>query len=174
MLKKITLLLVICALPLGAMAQQKFGHVNTQEIIPLMPEFAQARTELEAMGKKYDEELQRSQEEFTRKYQELVQQADSLPRNILERRQKELQDIDQRNQQFQQEASQNMQQAQSDKMTPILQKLDAAIQAVGKAEGYLYIFDLGVASAIGRAPIPYIGSGSTDLTPRVKTELGIK
>jgi outer membrane protein len=156
------------------MAQQKFGHVNTSEIIPLMPEYTQAQTELNAMGKEYDDELKRTQEEFTRKYQELVQQADSLPKNILERRQKELQDMEQRNQDYIQEANQNMQRAQSEKMTPILQKLDAAIQAVGKADGYLYIFDLGVAGVIGRAPIPYIGSGSTDLTARVKAELGIK
>ena len=40
-------------------------------------------------------------EEFNKKYQELVAQQDSLPRNILERRQKEVQDMYQRQQQFQ-------------------------------------------------------------------------
>ena len=47
-------------------------------------------------------------------------------------------------------------------------KLDEAIQAVGKAEGVVYIFDL------ARTPIPYVGAQSVDVTAKVKTQLGIK
>ena len=53
-------------------------------------------------------------------------------------------------------------------MAPIYKKLDEAIQAVGKAEGVIYIFDL------ARTSIPYIGTESIDLTAKVKTQLGIK
>lgn len=35
-----------------------------------------------------------------------------------------------------------MQKAQQDAMAPIYKKLDEAIQAVGKTEGVVYIFDL--------------------------------
>ena len=38
MLKKIALLVVLFALPLGAMAQ-KFAHMNSQEVIVVMPEY---------------------------------------------------------------------------------------------------------------------------------------
>ena len=137
MLKKIALLVVMFALPLGAMAQTKFAHMNSQEVIVTMPEYTKA-------------------------------QADSLPKNIAERRQKELQDMAQRQEQFQQEAYQSMQKAQQDAMTPIYKKLDEAIQAVGKAEGVVYIFDL------ARTPIPYVGAQSVDVTAKVKTQLGIK
>jgi len=51
---------------------------------------------------------------------------------------------------------------------PIYKKLDEAIQAVGKAEGVIYIFDL------ARTPIPYVSSESVDVTAKVKTQLGIK
>lgn len=167
MLKKIALLIVLFALPLGAMAQ-KFAHMNSQEVVSLMPEFTKAQADLEAMSKQYTEEMQRSQTEFNKKVQEFQQQADSLPRNIAERRQKELQDMAQRQEEFQQEAYQNMQKANQDAMVPIYRKLDEAIQAVGKAEGVIYIFDL------ARTPIPYVGSESIDLTAKVKTQLGIK
>ena len=70
--------------------------------------------------------------------------------------------------QFQQEAYQSMQKAQQDAMAPIYQKLDEAIQAVGKAEGVVYIFDL------ARTPIPFVGAQSVDVTAKVKTQLGIK
>lgn len=167
MLKKIVLAIML-ALPLGAMAQTKFGHMNSQEIITIMPEFTKAQADLDAMSKQYQTEMQRTQEEFTKKYQEFLAQADSLPKNIAERRQKELQDMSQRQEQFQQEAYQSMQKAQQDAMTPIYQKLETAVQAVGKAEGVIYIFDM------ARTPLAYIGTESIDLTAKIKAQLGIK
>ena len=167
MLKKIALLVVLFALPLGAMAQ-KFAHMNSQEVIVVMPEYTKAQADLDAMSKKYQLEMERTHSEFNKKLQEFQQQADSLPRNIAERRQKELQEMAQRQEEFQQEAYQSMQKAQQEALAPIYKKLDDAIQAVGKAEGVVYIFDL------ARTPIPYVGAESVDVTTKVKTQLGIK
>lgn len=167
MLKKIALLVVVFALPLGAMAQ-KFAHMNSQEVVSLMPEFTKAQAELETLSNQFAAELKGSQEEFNKKLADFQAQVDSLPRNIAERRQKELQDMAARQEQFQQEAYQSMQKAQQDAMVPIYKKLDEAIQAVGKAEGATYIFDL------ARTPIPYVGPGSVDVTAKVKAQLGIK
>ena len=159
-------------LPMGVFAQStlKFGHMTSTEIIPTMPEYTKALSELQALEKNYTDEIQRTQEEFSKKYQEFQQAIakDSLPPNIAERRQKELQDMAERQQQFQQEAEQGMQKAQQEKMTPIYKKLDDAIKAVGAAEGVIYIFDL------ARTPIPYVGAQSIDLTAKVKAQLGIK
>ena len=171
MLKKIALVLML-ALPMGVFAQNlKFGHINAQEIVSAMPEFAKAQSDIEALDKQLTSELQRTQEEFNKKYQEFQQAIakDSLPGNIAERRQKELQDMMQRQEQFQQEAQQQMQKAQADAMAPIYKKLDDAIKAVGAAEGVIYIFDP------ARTPVAYVNeSQSINLTPKVKTQLGIK
>ena len=70
MLKKIALLVVMFALPLGAMAQTKFAHMNSQEVIVTMPEYTKAQADLDAMSKEYQTEMQRTQEEFNKKYQE--------------------------------------------------------------------------------------------------------
>ena len=110
MLKKIALVLML-ALPMGVFAQNlKFGHINAQEIVSAMPEFAKAQSDIEALDKQLTSELQRTQEEFNKKYQEFQQAIakDSLPANIAERRQKELQDMMQRQEQFQQDAQQQM------------------------------------------------------------------
>jgi len=170
MFKKIALLILL-ALPMGISAQAlKFGHMNSQEVIVAMPEFSKAEAEMEALQKKYGEEMQRTQEEFNKKVQEFRKALaeESLPQNIAERRQKELQDMAQRQEQFQQDAMQSMQKAQGDLLAPIYKKLDDAIQAVGQAEGLTYIFDL------VRTPIPYINqSQSKDVTSLVKAKLGI-
>ena len=96
MLKKIALVAITILLPLGAMAQSKFAHMNSQEVITVMPEFTKAQADLDALSKQYQKEMETGQAEFNRKYQELLQQQDSLPKNILERRQKEIQDMAQR------------------------------------------------------------------------------
>ena len=75
MLKKIALLVVMFALPLGAMAQTKFAHMNSQEVIVTMPEYTKAQADLDAMSKEYQTEMQRTQEEFNKKYQEFLAQA---------------------------------------------------------------------------------------------------
>ena len=161
MLKKIALVMLL-ALPMGVFAQNlKFGHINAQEIITVM----------QNLEKQLTAELQRTQEEFNKKYQEFQQAIakDSLPANIAERRQKELQDMMQRQEQFQQDAQQQMAKAQNDAMAPIYKKLDDAIKAVGAAEGVIYIFDL------ARTPIPYVNETlSINLTNKVKANLGIK
>ena len=171
MLKKIALVMLL-ALPMGVFAQNlKFGHINAQEIITVMPEFTKAQNDIQTLEKQLTAELQRTQEEFNKKYQEFQQAIakDSLPPNIAERRQKELQDMMQRQEQFQQEAQQQMQKAQADAMAPIYKKLDDAIKAVGAAEGVIYIFDL------ARTSIPYVNeSQSINLTSKVKANLGIK
>ena len=171
MLKKIALVMLL-ALPMGVFAQNlKFGHINAQEIITVMPEFTKAQNDIQTLEKQLTAELQRTQEEFNKKYQEFQQAIakDSLPPNIAERRQKELQDMMQRQEQFQQDAQQQMQKAQNDAMAPIYQKLDYAIKAVGAAEGVIYIFDL------ARTSIPYVNeSQSINLTSKVKANLGIK
>lgn len=75
----------------------------------------------------------------------------------------------QRQEQFQQDASQQMQKAQGEMMAPIYKKLDDAIKVVGANEGVIYIFDL------ARTAIPYVNEAqSTNLTAKVKTQLGIK
>ena len=159
MLKKIALLMMLI-LPMGVFAQNlKFGHINAMEIVSAMPEYTKA------LG----QDLQRSQEEFSKKYQEFMQQKDSLPAVIAERRQKELEDMMQRQEQFQAKAQQDMEKANNDLMAPVYKKLDDAIKAVGAAEGVIYIFDM------ARTPIPYVNEAqSINLTPKVKTQLGIK
>ena len=163
---------MMLALSMGVSAQNlKFGHVNAQEVILAMPEFTKAQTDIQTLEQQLTDELKRTQEEFNKKYQEFQEAVanDSLPANIAERRQKELQDMYQRQEQFQQDAAQQLQKAQSDALTPIYQKVDEAIKTVGAAEGVVYVFD------IARTSIPYVNEAiSVDLTTKVKAQLGIK
>lgn len=170
MLKKIALLALLFILPLGVFAQNvKFGHLKSGEILKMMPEYAKAETDMQALQKKYSDEIQASQAELQKKYTEYMQQADSLPKNLAERKQKDINELAQRAEQFQQEVPNILAKAQEDMLTPIFKKMEDAIVAVGTEGGYIYVFDL------SRTAIPFVNEKqSTDVTSQVKAKLGIK
>lgn len=166
MLKKLILALMLI-LPMGVCAQ-KFGHVNSAAIIPLMPEYTTAQTEIQSLQKQYEDEIKRMQDELTKKSEEYETQKATLPAAIQERREKELQELYSRMQQYYQEGQQHLQKATEDKMATISDKLKKTIQEVGVAGGYVYILDT-------TSGVPYISETlSTDITETVKSKLGIK
>ena len=167
MLKKIALLLLLIA-PMSVFAQ-KFGHVKFAEILTVMPEYTKAQTDIQAQQKQYEDEMKRASDELTKKFTEYQQEQANLPKNIQERRQKELQELNEKGMQFQADAQQQLQKAYAEMMEPIYKKIDDAIKAVGQEGGYIYIFDL------NRTDIPFVNESlSTDVTPAVKGKLGLK
>ena len=91
-MKKI-IICAICAICgfTTANAQAKFGHVNTQEIMQAMPEYAQAETEIKALQSQYEADLKSMQDELQKKGEAFDKEQASLPDNIKQRRQQELQ-----------------------------------------------------------------------------------
>ncbi len=165
-MKKLFLALMMFA-PVAAFAQ-KFGHVNTQEIIPAMPEYNQAREEIDALQKQYEADLQGMQDELARKSQAYDSTRTTLPENIRQRREQELNEIYQKIQQSYQDNQQELSRASQEKMQAITTKVVEAIKEVGDAGGYIYIMDIA-------GGIPYISTTqSTDVTAEVKVKLGIQ
>lgn len=147
---------------------QKFGHVNSQDIIQVMPEFTKARTDIEALTKQYEADLQSMQDELKKKSEAYEKEQATLPANIKQRREQELQEMYQKIQQSYEDNRQALAKEQSEKMQAITTKVLDAIKAVGQAGGYVYIMDLS-------GGIPYISTTlSTDVTPQVKAKLGLK
>ena len=166
MLKKIALLLMLI-LPMSVFAQ-KFGHIKTQEILTVMPEYTKAQTDIQTMQQQYDDEMKRLGEELNKKFAAYQQEQANLPKNIQERRQKELQELNERGMQMQQDAQQQLQQSWMQMLEPIAKNIDDAIKAVGQEGGYVYIFDLNATQ------IPFVNETlSTDVTSAVKAKLGL-
>ena len=167
MLKKIALILMLI-LPMSVFAQ-KFGHIRSQEILLVMPEYTKAQTDIEVMRKQYEDDMKRVEDEFQKKFTAFQQEQANLPKNILERRQKELQELSERGMQMQQDAQQELQQSWMQMLEPIAKKIDDAIKAVGQEGGYVFIFDLNATQ------IPFVNETyATDVTSAVKAKLGIQ
>ena len=82
-MKKI-IICAICAICgfTTANAQAKFGHVNTQEIMQAMPEYAQAETEIKALQSQYEADLKSMQDELQKKGEAFDKEQASLPDNM--------------------------------------------------------------------------------------------
>lgn len=167
MFKKI-LILVLMLAPISAFAQ-KFAHYNTEEIAKVFPAYLTAQSELEALGKQYENDLQEMQKELQTKFEKYQAEVnESTPANMRQRREQELNDLQQRIQQAYQDNQQNYQQAAATKMQPIMQKLQEAVDAVLKEGGYVYGLDKASVSGIAINE-----SLSVDVTAQIKTKLGI-
>lgn len=148
---------------------QKFGNVDSGSIIQLMPEYTQAQNELQTLQKQYEEELTYLQEELTKKNSDYEAQASTLPDNIKQRREQELQELYEKMNKFYQDSQQNLQKVSQEKMAEISGKVLKAIQEVGDEGGYICVFDS------SDNVIPYVSkSATTDVTALVKSKLGIK
>lgn len=166
MIKKLILVVAVAiALPVVANAQ-KFGVVNADEIITALPDFTKMQEQITEASKSYEEEFKKLQEEFDKKYTEFQGLAADTPDSIKERRMSELQELNQKIQQFRNTAEQDLQRQQQTLMAPIEQKLMEAINSVGSEGGYTFIFQDGMAAFTGKDVI--------NVTADVKTKLGIK
>ena len=168
MIKKF-LLAALVAFPMCIAAQTlKFGTVNSQEIFNLMPDKATAESTLQSVSEKYQTEFNNLQQEFEKKFKEYQELDPSTPQSIKDRRAQELQENQQKIQNFQQMAAQDLQKQQETLLAPITDKIQKAIQAVGAEGGYTFIYDLSIPAVV------YTGAGAEDVTPQVKAKLVIK
>ena len=165
-MKKLVIFLLMM-FPLGLFAQEsKIAIVNTAEVMQAMPEFADMQKQMQEMEANYQKELKVMSDEYEKKYSDFIAQQDSLTENIRLRRMQELEDINQRSQNFIQVSQQDFQKKQGELLTPIQEKLRNAIAAVGKENGYLYILDPQI--------VLYKSDTAIDATAQVKAKLGIQ
>jgi len=168
MFKKIALVL-LCALPFSLMAQEvKLGHINSQEILTLMPERVVIEKTVGDLQTQWEKELVKMREEYYAKVKEFQEKQATMPESIKSARQGEIADLEQRISTFNQTASDDLRKKQQELFTPVIDKVKKAINEVGAENNYLYIFDLSTQSIIYQSP------KSNDVTPLVKKKLGLK
>ena len=151
-----------------ANAQVKLAHVNTAEILDVMPDKATAEKSLE----KYYGELQSQLEAMAKEYQTKMQDYEAnqatMSNLVKQSKEKEIIDLQTRIQQFQANAENEFESKRAELLKPILDKIQNAINSVGKEKGYTYIIDLATGAAV------YVGDNAVDVTKDVKAKLGIK
>ncbi len=145
----------------------KIGHINSLELLSLMPEVKTADEKLQSETKTLEDQYTTMMKEYETKAKEIQAQLETMDELIKNTKIKELQDTEQRIAKFQAGAQEKVAKKQEELYKPIYEKADEAIKAVADANGYTYIFDT------SKGGIIYAGTDAVDILSLVKTHLGL-
>ena len=168
-MKKTILTIIISCLSLFTFSQAltlKLGHINSQELISLLPETKQADIDLQDYAQSLETQISLMEEEYKRSIEEY--QDNELSYNEITKQDKitAIQAIEQRIANFQQNAQITLQQKQQELLDPIIKKVREAIDQVAKDGNYTYILDTSAGSLL-------YYKESENILSKVKKELGI-
>jgi outer membrane protein len=144
----------------------KFGHIDLQALIQLMPERATAETEFNKFQSDLEDIFGEMQKDLQTKMGEFEALGDSASEIKKNAKIAEIQDMQQRVQNYQQTAQSQLQQKNGEIMKPVMDKAQNAIGEVAKEKGLIYVFETN--------SLLYKSNESIDLLPLVKTKLGLK
>ena len=146
---------------------QKFGHINSQELLSLMPERLEAESKLQEYAQGLQNQLMSMQSELQASIDEYENNVSSYDDLTKQDKEAAIQAIDQRIRTFQQSAQISLQEKETELLEPILRKAQNAIDEVAKDGKYTYILDSKVGGSL------LYSKESEDILPKVKKELGL-
>ncbi|MDD4141306.1 MAG: OmpH family outer membrane protein [Bacteroidales bacterium] len=161
---------VICcfgSVEVKAQKVNKFGHIDFASLFEMMPEQDSIRTEYEKFYKSIENQLIAMQQELQTKYTAYQQGAATMSDIIREAKEKELNDLNNRMEEFQTSGQQKLSEKENALMAPLIEKARNAVQAVAKENGYTYIFNSTEGLLLYAEP-------SDDIMPLVKKKLKLK
>ena len=165
-MKKITFLTLLCALTLSSIAQNKFGYIDSQELLMLMPERKTAETEVQEFAKSLESQLGSMTAEYQQSVQEYQANESTYTDLVKQDKVAEITGLEQRIQAFQQNAQQSLQAKEQELLEPILSKARKAIEDVATEGDFTYIFDKSIGSIL-------YAKESENVLPLVKKKLGL-
>ncbi len=167
---KILLAVVAISLSSGSLYAQKvikLGHINSNELLQIMPGKDSAQNTLQKTAKEMETTMKTMQTELEQRYSDFMEKQSQMSDLIKQTKQKELQDMAARIEEFQQNAQKKLQEEERRLLTPIIEKAKTAIAEVAKENKYTYVFDSGIGALLYQ-------DESDDLMPLVKKKLGLK
>lgn len=163
------LLLIVAAVLLSVSAvdaqSAKYGHVNSDEILKAMPGIDSLQIKLTAFQTDLQNMYQSMVSEYQTKQDKYDREVGTMSSAVRQVREKELDDLKNRIQEFQSNAQNDLEDKQYELAKPFQDSIQNAINKVAKDHGFTYIFD---------TKILLYYDGGEDITPLVKKELGIK
>jgi len=144
---------------------QKIGYISADEIIQLMPEAATVQSQLDQYQQSLYQNAQDKQNAFNESLQKFVKDSSTMSPSLKEVKRGELQKQSQELAGEQQRIQNEFEQKRQELSIPIQKKLQTAIEAVAKENGYTYVMPR--EALIVMPP-------SNDIGPLVIKKLGLK
>ena len=147
-IKKIIILSFLALLSFSTFAQNKFGYIDSSELLSLMPEKKTAEGELQTFAKSLESQLGAMQAEYQASVQDYLANEATYTDLVKQDKIVEITNLEQRIQSFQQNAQNALQKKEQELLEPILAKARTAIEDVAKEGKFTYIFDYSMGSIL--------------------------
>ena len=164
-MKKITLILTLCILCITSTFAQKYGHVNSYDVMTAMPGIDSIQIKLVDFQQNLATLYENMVAEFQAKKDKLDKEAGTMSSAVRKLREDELGSLQNRIIDFQNNVQQDIEEEEATLAAPFQEKVKNAIDEVAKENKYAYIFDTRM--------LLYFDGGD-DVTVLVKKKLGIK
>jgi len=121
----------------------KIGYTNAEFILSNMPEAKQIESQLKDHEAQLSKQLEAKSKDFQIKVDEYRRNMENMIPEVRADKEQELQTQQQSIQKFQQDAQVSLQRKQAELLQPVFDKIQLAIDAVAKANGYTHILNSG-------------------------------
>lgn len=147
---------------------QKFGYINSQELLSQLPEVKESTANIETLKKQLQKKGQDMVASLQQKYTALQQDQEQgrLSPVQLETEANKLREEEAQIAQFEQTSQQKIYDKTELLLSPIQEKVNNAIKEVAQDNGYTYIFDTSLGMVLYADP-------GADVSAQVKAKLGI-
>ena len=162
---KILFAIFLFAISFTTFAQSKVAHVNSAEIVALMPATIDADEEIKKAEETYQKEIEGMRQDLINKEQKYASEQDTVSPELNQTRMAELQDQLQRVQAYINEIQQELQRKRMELMQPISEDYTEAVNTVAERLGFDYVFE-------NNQQVLLVAKG-TDITEEVKKHLGL-
>ena len=165
-MKKNIFIILLSFITLFLNAQNKFGYIDSQELLILMPERDAAEKEVQEFAKTLEGQLSSMTAEYQQRVEDYQKNESTYTDLVKQDKIAEITGLEQRIQTFQQNAQQSLQIKEQELLEPILTKARNATEEVAQEGKYTYIFDKSIGSIL-------YAKESENVLPLVKKKLGL-
>ena len=166
-MKNLVKSIAIVALSLGTvttLSAQKIAHLSLDSLVSVMPESKTAQETAQKYLKDLEGQVATMETELQTKYNDYMQNSAGMSDLVKSTKEKELQDLNKRIEDFKQSAQQDYQRKYAELSRPIYDKAKKAIEIVAKENSYKYVLDTSSGNVLYTEP-------ADDILPLVRKKL---
>jgi outer membrane protein len=141
-MKKLLGITLFIGIAVASVSAQKIGIIAFDSLLKSMPESDSARRVGQGYYQQLEMTIESMQKELQTKYQDYQANEAKYTELVKKTKEQELQDLNQRIQNFQQQAQGSLQRFNDSITRPIITKARQAVKDVAKEKGYRYILDI--------------------------------
>ena len=166
-MKFICAVFLLSVLPVWAQAPQKYGHVDSYEVVSAMPEFQVLNRKLKAREQQFNNRLKKEYGELGRLQKDVQQYGAGLMTAVMEQLITDGAALEEKIARLEQEGPMEIENYKSEMLRPINNRYLKAVKQVSEELGYTFIFDL------SKDGVVYYPEETGNIGPLVKKKLGI-